>query len=166
MSDAPRAMVNVAGSVRNFAERAFDEAAEKIGDEEGAEVSDVGIVVNGRAAGIEGNVAVVSRDEGLDGVGEGVVEVEGHGGRVEEEVLSACPSACRGLRGMVPNNVLTSAAERGFHSCYIPDRFTAAQIPSLHTLNRRPESSSYSFCCSPSNPRSFQDPIPPKTQQA
>ena len=41
-------------------------AAAEVGDEEGAEVTDVGIVVDSWAAGVEGNVAVVSRDEGLD----------------------------------------------------------------------------------------------------
>ena len=56
----------------------FKVALEEILEEVGAEIADVGVVVDGGAARVELDHATgrVERDEGLEGAGQGVVEVE------------------------------------------------------------------------------------------
>src|SRR5712671_6112792 len=54
----------------------FQEAAENVLENEGAVVADVGVVVDGGAAGVHGDFAGFLRDEGLGLVGERVVEVD------------------------------------------------------------------------------------------
>src|SRR5882762_1312101 len=58
----------------------FQEAAENVLEDEGAVVADVGVIVDGGAAGVHGDFAGFFGDEGLGLVGERVVEVDfGHG---------------------------------------------------------------------------------------
>ncbi len=76
------------------AERALEEAAEQVGEEEGPEVPDVGIVVDRGPAGVERDVGGVRRLEGLDRSRQRVVEVEDLGfGQVRHRGL---------LRAIVP----------------------------------------------------------------
>jgi len=53
-----------------------EDAFEDVVGEEGAEVSDVGVVVDGGAAGVHGNVSGGYREEGGFGSGQGVVEFD------------------------------------------------------------------------------------------
>ena len=55
-----------------------DGAADEVGEEEGPEVPDVGVAVDGRAAGVHPEPPAVARLDGFDGAGEGVAEAECH----------------------------------------------------------------------------------------
>ncbi len=54
----------------------FQEAAENVLEDEGAVVADMGVVVDGGAAGVHGDFAGFLRDEGLGLIGERIVEAD------------------------------------------------------------------------------------------
>ena len=58
----------------------FQKAAQDVLEDESAVVADVGVVVDGGAAGVHGDFAGFLRDEGFGFVGERVVETDFHWG--------------------------------------------------------------------------------------
>ena len=55
-----------------------DGATDQVGEEERPEVADVGVAVDGRAAGVHPEAPAVARLDGFDGAGQGVAETERH----------------------------------------------------------------------------------------
>ena len=86
-TDAPDDFVLHVGDVHDVADLEALElqaAPHQIGENEGAEVADVGEVMHGRAAAIEadGFAGRIARDEFLDRAGEGIEKFQGHAGAV------------------------------------------------------------------------------------
>ena len=52
--------------------------SDEVGEEERPQVADVGVAVDGRAAGVHPEAPAVGRLDGFDGAGEGVAEAERH----------------------------------------------------------------------------------------
>jgi hypothetical protein len=55
-------------------------AAEHVEDDHVAQVADVGLAVDGDPAQVDADPALVPGDEGLLALGQGVVQLQGHGG--------------------------------------------------------------------------------------
>ena len=55
-----------------------DGPSDEVGEEECPEVADVGVAIDGRAAGVHPEAAPVGRFDGFDGAGQGVAEAERH----------------------------------------------------------------------------------------
>ena len=101
-------------------------ATEEVGEEESAEVADVGVVVDGGAAGVhadggagEGVLGIGSGGEGgegLEAVGEGVVEAGGHGDLVRMQVAGDC-RARGGVGGNGPRRGFYRSRENGVAAC-------------------------------------------------
>ena len=72
----------------------LDVAAEEILEHVGTEVADVGIVVDGGAAGVHAHMLSVERDELLLGAGHGVVYPEGHGYAFSSSTAGASFQSC------------------------------------------------------------------------
>src|SRR3546814_12267587 len=82
-------------------------AAERVGEDIGAQIADMRVIVDGRPARIDTNVGGIDRGEPIDAAGEAVIEVKrraGHArrhkramrGRSEERrVGKECVSTCR-----------------------------------------------------------------------
>jgi hypothetical protein len=67
----------------------FEEPAEDVLENESAVVADVGVVVDGGAAGVHGDFPGLLRDEWFGLVGERVVEANFHGGSCQQSAISS-----------------------------------------------------------------------------